>query len=184
MHRLFYSDSASSVTLRFDKRDAFSLAALQSALTLRDVRVEFSSRPHDGIMIYNLATPQSWAVCHKVAGAPTESVFIAGWTHPSAKAAEALKYFDFVVLGEGEETLPVLVLTIVNDGDPDAVRGIAFKKSGTFCITRRRPYVNLDDYPPFSPNCGSLLRSVAAAHIIASIAKRRSFSARNASSWR
>lgn len=152
MHRLFHSSSTSSVIIRFDKRNAFSLAAIQSALTLRGVEVDFSSRPRDGIMIYSLATPQSRAVYREVASAHTKSVFIAGGPHPSAKAAEALNYFDFVVLGEGEETLPELVLTLLNDGDPDAVRGIAFKKSGTFCITRPRPYVNLDDFPPFSPN--------------------------------
>jgi B12-binding domain/radical SAM domain protein len=152
MHRLFYSNPASSVIIRFDKRNAFSLAVIQAALTLRGVEVDFSSRPRDGIMIYSLATPQSRAIYREVANSHTKSVFIAGGPHPSAKAAEALKYFDFVVLGEGEETLPELVLTIANDGDPDAVRGIAFKTSGTICTSPPRPYVNLDDYPPFSAN--------------------------------
>lgn len=152
MHRLFYTNSASSVIIRFDKRNAYSLAVIQSALTLHGIEVDFSSQPRDGIMIYSLATPQSCEVYREVANSHTESVFIAGGPHPSAKAAEALEYFDFVVLGEGEETLPELVLTLANDGDPDAVRGIAFKRSGTVCTTRRRPYVKLDDYPPFNVN--------------------------------
>jgi B12-binding domain/radical SAM domain protein len=152
MRRSFYSNSTSSVIIRFDKRNAFSLAVIQSALALRGIEVDFSSQPRDGIMIYSLATPQSCEVYHEVANSSTESVFIAGGPHPSAKAAEALKYFDFVVIGEGEETLPELILTLANGGDPSGVRGIAFKRSGAVCVTRRRPYVKLDEYPPFKAN--------------------------------
>ncbi len=45
-------------------------------------------------------------------------VFIAGGPHPSAMPEEVLEHFDFVVIGEGEETLPELLLAIEEGRDP------------------------------------------------------------------
>ncbi|MGZ7134224.1 MAG: TIGR04013 family B12-binding domain/radical SAM domain-containing protein, partial [Halobacteriota archaeon] len=86
------------MTIRFDKRNTFSLAALQAILTSRDIEVGFSPRPCDGIMIYSVATPQAREVYREVANSRTQSIFIAGGPHPSARATEALEHFDFVVL--------------------------------------------------------------------------------------
>lgn len=152
MHSLFHPNSASGVTIRFDKRNLFSLAALQAILTSRGVDVGFSSQPRDGIMIYSFATPQAREVYREVANSRTQSIFIAGGPHPSAKAAEALEYFDFVVLGEGEETLPELIFALADDSDLNKVRGIAYRKSDRIYKTHLRPEVKLDDYPPFNEN--------------------------------
>jgi B12-binding domain/radical SAM domain protein len=103
-------------------------------------------------MIYSFATPQAREVYREVANSRTQSVFIAGGPHPSAKATEALEQFDVVVLGEGEETLPELILTLADDSDLDNVRGIAYRKSGRTYKTRPRPHVPLDAYPPFNQN--------------------------------
>jgi B12-binding domain/radical SAM domain protein len=152
MPSLFHPNPTSSVTVRFDKRNTFSLAALQAILTSRGIEVGFSSRPRDGIMIYSMATPQAHEVYREVANSRTQSIFIAGGPHPSAKATEALEHFDFVVLGEGEETLPELILTLADDSDLDKVRGIAYRRSGRICKTHPRPHVKLDDYAPFNEN--------------------------------
>ncbi len=152
MRSLFHPNPTSGVTIRFDKRNTFSLAAIQAILTSRGIEIGFSSRPRDGIMIYSFATPQAREVYREVANSRTQSVFIAGGPHPSAKAAEALEQFDVVVLGEGEETLPELILTLTDDSDLDKVRGIAYRKSGRIHKTRPRPHVPLDAYPPFNQN--------------------------------
>ena len=152
MHSLLHTDPASSVTIRFDKRNSFSLAALQAILTSRGINVTFSSRPRDGIMIYSLASPQASEVYREVATADTHSVFIAGGPHPSARPNEVLKHFDFVVLGEGEQTLPELINALRNGEGVDRVRGIAFKSSNGIHQTDRRPYADLNDYPPFVKN--------------------------------
>jgi B12-binding domain/radical SAM domain protein len=149
---LLHPNSASGVTIRFDKRNLFSLAALQAILTSRGVEVGFSSRPRDGIMIYSLATPQAHEVYREVANSRAQSIFIAGGPHPSANATEALEHFDFVVRGEGEETLPELIVALEDDSDLNQVRGIAYRRSGRICTTRPRPHVKLDDYPPFNEN--------------------------------
>ena len=44
--------------------------------------------------------------------AKVDAIFIAGGPHPSAMPEEVLEHFDFVVIGEGEETLPELIEAI------------------------------------------------------------------------
>jgi len=151
MHSLFHPNPVSSVTICFDKKNVFSLAAIQAILLSQGIEVKFSSKPVDGITIYSLATPQATDVYREVANF-THSVDIhRRRPHPSARAAEALEHFDFVVIGEGEETLPELILALRGCGDVDEVRGIAFR-------TRRNPqnrpkaHVDLDAYPPFIEN--------------------------------
>src|SRR5450756_2544581 len=84
MHSLFHPNPDSSVTIRFDKRNTFSLAAIQAILTSRGIEPTFSSSPRDGVMIYSMATPQAREVYYEVENARTQSVFIAGGPHPSA----------------------------------------------------------------------------------------------------
>ena len=152
MHSLFHPNPLSSVTIRFDKKNMFSLAAIQAMLLSRGIEVKFSSRPVDGIMIYSLATPQAPDVYQEVANSRTRSIFIAGGPHPSARAIETLEHFDFVVIGEGEETLPELIVTLRGDGDVDEVRGIAYRSPHGIHKTDPRPHVDLDAYPPFTEN--------------------------------
>ena len=152
MHSLFHPNPVSSVTIRFDKKNMFSLAAIQAILLSRGIEVNFSLSPRGGIMIYSLATPQAPDVYREVANARSRSIFIAGGPHPSARTTEALEHFDFVVIGEGEETLPELIFALSGDGDVDEVRGIAFRSPDGIRKTDPRPHVNLDAYPPFIEN--------------------------------
>jgi anaerobic magnesium-protoporphyrin IX monomethyl ester cyclase len=62
------------------------------------------------------------------------------------------KYFpagvDYVLRGEGEETLQELIDTIEKRGNVSAVRGLAFKKSGQTVLTEARPVIrDLDNLP-------------------------------------
>ncbi|HEX7445422.1 MAG TPA: TIGR04013 family B12-binding domain/radical SAM domain-containing protein, partial [Methanothrix sp.] len=82
--------------------------------------------------------------------AKVEAIFIAGGPHPSAMPEEVLEHFDFVVIGEGEETLPDLIEAIVEGRDPENVLGIAYKRGGRIRFTKERPPVDLDSYPPFA----------------------------------
>ena len=152
MHSLFHPNPVSSVTICFDKKNVFSLAAIQAILLSQGIEVKFSSKPVDGITIYSLATPQAPDVYREVANSRTRSIFIAGGPHPSARTAEALEHFDFVVIGEGEETLPELILALRGCGDVDEVRGIAFRNPDGIRKTDPRPHVDLDAYPPFIEN--------------------------------
>ncbi len=62
------------------------------------------------------------------------------------------KYFphgvDYIIRGEGEETLKELLLTLEKRGDIGLISGLAVKKSGQTIVTRPRPVNrNLDNLP-------------------------------------
>ncbi len=76
-------------------------------------------------------------------------VTVIGNVHATFCYDELLKYdraaIDYIVRGEGEETLPEL-LTCLNAGaDPKKVPGVAFWRDGGVVVTPKRPYIqNLD----------------------------------------
>ncbi|MCX9014364.1 MAG: TIGR04013 family B12-binding domain/radical SAM domain-containing protein [Candidatus Methanoperedens sp.] len=136
------------VNFRFFKKNTHSIAALIPLLPA----VELVHKPASGIMLYSFATMQAPFVFREVAQSVSDSIFIAGGPHPSARPSETLQYFDYVVIGEGEETLPELVDVLQNQGDVSSVKGIAFTDmDGKVVFTEKRKTVDLDSYPPFSP---------------------------------
>jgi B12-binding domain/radical SAM domain protein len=132
------------VWLRWNKKNSYSIAALMAL-----VNAELTERPQPGIMLYSFATLQAEEVYREVAAAKTNAVYIAGGPHPSALPTEALQYFDYVVIGEAEETLPKLIDAIEKGRSVDNVLGIAYRRGGRAICTPERPAVNLDLYPPF-----------------------------------
>ncbi len=134
----------SDVWFRWSSKNSYSIAAL-----LPLVEVKLAREPKDGIMLYSFATAQAKEVYREVSQAKTDSIYIAGGPHPSAVPEEALEHFDFVVIGEGEETLPELIKAIKDGQDPDDVRGIAYKVGDKISLTGKRSSINLDLYAPF-----------------------------------
>lgn len=135
------------IHFRFFKKNMQSIAVLIPLIPGADI-VE---QPCDGIMIYSFATQQASSIFREVANARTGSIFIAGGPHPSARPEETLRFFDYVVTGEGEKTLPELIDVIRNKGDISSVRGIAYKNENNIVFTEKRDQVNLDEYPAFDP---------------------------------
>ncbi|MBE0521631.1 MAG: TIGR04013 family B12-binding domain/radical SAM domain-containing protein [Candidatus Methanoperedenaceae archaeon] len=136
------------VNFRFFKKNTHSIAALIPLLQGAGI----VHKPADGIMLYSFATMQASFVFKEVAQSGSDSLFIAGGPHPSARPEETLRFFDYVVIGEGEETLPELVDVLQNSGDVSSVKGIAYRDAGRDVVfTEKRDNVNLDSYPPFSP---------------------------------
>lgn len=138
------------VHFRYSKKNSYSFAVLSPLLP----EAGFVDKPVDGIMIYSFTTRQAAKVFMEVKNAGTDSVFIAGGPHPSGAPEETLEYFDYVVIGEGEETLPGLVKTVQEKEDPEKVPGIAYREAetGKVVMTAKRPYANLDSYPCFDPH--------------------------------
>ncbi|WP_342306404.1 TIGR04013 family B12-binding domain/radical SAM domain-containing protein [Methanolobus sp. ZRKC5] len=137
------------VSFRWNKKNAYSLAALAPLLpgALK------AKEPQDGIMIYSFATRQAESVFREIKTASTDSIFIAGGPHPSGETEETLELFDYVVIGEGEETLPELVETISSGKDVSRIKGIAYKDNNNKTIfTGKREPVDLDKYPCFDPD--------------------------------
>lgn len=137
------------VNFRYSKKNSYSFAVLSPLLP----EARFVDKPVNGIMIYSFTTRQAAKVFREVKSAGTDSIFIAGGPHPSGAPEETLEYFDYVVIGEGEETLPELVKVIQERENPGKVFGIAFRdpRTNKVVITPKRPYVDLDSYPCFDP---------------------------------
>ncbi len=138
----------SDTNFRFYKKNMQSIAVLLPLLPGADI----SKEPRDGIMIYSFATPQSRSIFREVHQSKTHSLLIAGGPHPSARPEETLRYFDYVVVGEGEETLPELVDVLKNGGDVSSVKGIAYKENDKIVFTGKRDDIDLDRYPAFDPD--------------------------------
>ncbi len=139
--------SPEGIWFRWNKRNSYSIAALLPLVEGGGL----AKKPKEGIMLYSFATAQAEEVYREVAGSKVDAIYVAGGPHPSARPEEALGCFDYVVIGEGEETLPELIEAIRSGGDPETVRGIAYRREGTVRITPEREHVDLDEYPPFRP---------------------------------
>jgi tRNA A37 methylthiotransferase MiaB len=75
---------------------------------------------------------------------------IAGGSHASALPAEVLKspHIDYVIIGEGDQTLPKLIDCLAENRDPGDLAGLAFKRRGEVIINPRGDFIdNLDSLP-------------------------------------
>jgi len=68
-----------------------------------------------------------------------------GGQHIMAQPEEVLKYqhVDYVVIGEGEETLPLLLKALRKNLDITNINGIGFKSNGKCIFTSRQKYTSL-----------------------------------------
>lgn len=74
---------------------------------------------------------------------------VAGGHHATFVFSQVLKNgFDYVVLGEGEETFSELVNTLEQEGDISSVKGLAFKVNGKAVNTTPRPFIQSMDSLP------------------------------------
>jgi B12-binding domain/radical SAM domain protein len=142
-------DEWMDVYFRWNRKNSYSIAALSPVVP----QASLTKKPHDGIMLYSFSTNQKDPVFEEVKNASTDSIFIAGGPHPSGAPEETLNHFDYVVIGEGEETLPHLLKVIEAGGDVSKVHGIAYvdKETGKVVNTGKRDHVDLNRYPCFNP---------------------------------
>lgn len=82
-----------------------------------------------------------------------DAIFVAGGAHPTACPENCLDtgLFNFLVLGEGEETFLEL-LSVIHSGEKipyENIKGIAFKHNGRVVITSKRSRISDLDSLPF-----------------------------------
>ncbi len=79
-----------------------------------------------------------------------EIITIIGGVHPTFMYKDVLKNgcVDYVVRGEGEETLRELLICLDLDKDPEDIKGIAYRKAHKIIVTNDRPFIrDLDSLP-------------------------------------
>lgn len=81
-------------------------------------------------------------------GTGAGALHVAGGPHATASPGEVLGAgFDFVAIGEGEETLPALLAALEGGADPRAVPGLAWLDAGAVRESGRARPVDLDAVP-------------------------------------
>jgi len=80
---------------------------------------------------------------------PEFPIILGGW-HPSLLPKQTLEapYLDYIVRGQGEDSLLELVQHIRADAAPDLIAGIGFKRDGRLIMTPERPLRPLVEMPP------------------------------------
>lgn len=80
-----------------------------------------------------------------------EIITILGGPHPTCCPEEMLRVegVDFVVVGEGEDTITELIHKLKNKLPVDGVKGVGFKVGGRIVVNKRRPLIEDLDRIPF-----------------------------------
>lgn len=120
-----------------------SFAALSAACELSGITLNEVSSPENDITCYSLNSVNEPHFRDEISSA--ECITIVGGPHPSACWEEVRRYADYVVIGEGEHTLPAL-LTMIESGSRNLPAGVASKQQAVMpnhCVL-------LSSYPPFT----------------------------------
>jgi len=119
-----------------------TLAVLSAACEGYGYHLEVTDEPRRDVTIYSTNSINEHVYRDEIAEA--DCITIAGGPHPSACYREVAEYADYVVVGEGEYTLPALLSAIEEGRDPPP--GVATAAG----YTPARHMVLLDGHPPFS----------------------------------
>jgi B12-binding domain/radical SAM domain protein len=120
-----------------------SYAALYSACEQAGFILHPVEKPADDVTCYSLNSINESVMRDEIAHA--SCITIAGGPHATARYQDVVQYADYVVVGEGEYTLPRL-LEAIRTGTDTRFPGVATKDSYEPADTN----VRLDAYPPFS----------------------------------
>ncbi|WOF15601.1 TIGR04013 family B12-binding domain/radical SAM domain-containing protein [Methanoplanus sp. FWC-SCC4] len=120
-----------------------SYAVLYAACEKNNITLNPVDHPEDDVTLYSLNSINAGQYLDEMKDAGC--ITIAGGPHPSARYEDILNYADYVIVGEGEHTLPALLKAIENNS-PVLPRGVATKGQYIKCDK----CVFLDAYEPFT----------------------------------
>ena len=114
-----------------------SFAALSAACEREGFVLNLADRPAGDVTCYSLnSMNESW---YRQEISSSDDITIVGGPHASACPREVAEYADYVIVGEGEFTLPRLLSLIENGGDTN-IPGVAtdhFYKPPDSCVQAR-----------------------------------------------
>ena len=124
-----------------------SYAAIAAACELEGFSLKLVDHPKADVTCYSLNSLNEQFYRDEIAGA--DGITIVGGPHATACPAEVAAYADYVIVGEGEYTLPRLLEEIERGGSGN-ISGVATRdhhKPAASCV-------RLDAYPAFSDKQG------------------------------
>lgn len=146
------------VNFRRARGTANTEAVLAAALERDGYTLHGSPGPASDVTCYSLNIVNASTLLSEMAG--FGGVTIAGGPYASACWRKVSRIADYVVVGEGERTLPRLLATL-ESGSGAPVPGTATARGG---LVRPDHAVRLDAYPPFSRRKGYLECSRGCPH--------------------
>jgi anaerobic magnesium-protoporphyrin IX monomethyl ester cyclase len=101
--------------------------------------------------LYSSQLPFVRKICQLAKEINPMTITIIGGTHPSFLPKEVLKEksIDFIILGEGEDTLPGLLRQLERGQDFTDLDGIAFRRDGQFQVNPKTKFIEDLDRLPF-----------------------------------
>jgi len=166
--------SNTALVLYYTKPNKYSFNALVGALEandyFNDLKIYFLDREeqlivelqeiidgHSKVIVgISFFTTQLWdtaRIIHSLRGRyGNRPLYVTGGPHPTGDPEGTLKMgFDVVIRGEGEETFPEFLMKVDGNEDYKMIKGITYlDEMNKYHYTGRRPWVNLDAYPPFA----------------------------------
>jgi len=115
---------------------------LQKALNTNPIAIGISSMT--GVQLGNAIE------CAKFIKSISDIPIIWGGVHVSLLPYQSIKerYVDFVIVGEGEETLKDLVIALEKEKELREVKGILFEKDGKIIKTQEREFIDMETLDP------------------------------------
>lgn len=120
-----------------------SFAVLRAACEVSGWHLNTVTAPHKDVTCYSLNSINERIYRNEIGNA--DCVTIAGGPHATACWKEVSRYADYVIVGEGEYTLPLLLVEI-EAGRPGHIPGVATLD----WYEPAKTAIRLDAYPPFS----------------------------------
>lgn len=104
-----------------------------------------------GLSVLSVEASAMHLLAKKIKDISPEITVIVGGPHVSSDPKSILsdKYIDYLVLGEGEETMKELLEALDHGNPVNEVRGITYRKNGEIVSTPPRPFVDDLDALPF-----------------------------------
>lgn len=100
--------------------------------------------------LFSMQYKNAHRVCQIAKEVDKNILTIMGGAHPSALAEETLgdAFVDFVIIGEGEQSLKELLDNLRDNKDASSIDGIAFKRDNKILINPKTKFIeNLDSLP-------------------------------------
>lgn len=113
--------------------------------------VEFSPHLVGVSSLFTLQRKNAHAVCRLAKEVDSGIITVMGGPHPTAEPRMVLedRAVDFVVLGEGEETIFELLKYLESGADSSSIEGLAFRSDDMIVINQRKRFIEDLDSIPF-----------------------------------
>ncbi|MFX1451927.1 MAG: B12-binding domain-containing radical SAM protein [Promethearchaeota archaeon] len=102
-----------------------------------------------GITALTNTFPLSLRILRKIQALNPQIKTVVGGPHVTFQVKEALSYkeIDFVIIGEAEQNLPLLLDKLLKKKSISNIPGVAYKEKNDFIISNQSPPINLDEIP-------------------------------------